>query len=291
MSDLDSRAIALERSQLHFSLPLCETTWVARITRACSILEDEPSLPRDALSLTVKDDAFEIKSDSFECVADRAAYLRRLLDDPQRRLALANSAAQSEDDASAAKAIRVTGVMSDASRQAYDLTVELPAVPWAVREKLLAAIGDALEAYAGEITPVPAAQAFTAHYLLGAANADDLDKQRADWEKNTRMLRACMKHRSSAVPRIRSVDAGGARESPLQPAILGWINYWSADTCAYLGFPEAARDIDLLKHATQTPQGSWVVKLCDEPLDVSLEDHVEIVASVYSRFPQLGIRA
>jgi hypothetical protein len=186
--------------------------------------------------------------------------------------------------------IRISGVVNDTAQQAYDLTVEFPAMPWSVRESLLAAIGDALDACTGQMMPALAAQAFTAHYLLGTVGADQENPARAGWEKDARMLRACMKYRSTTVPRIQHVSVGGGRQSPLQPAILGWINYWSADTCSYLGFPEAARDGDLLRHAVQTPQGSWVVKLCDEPLDVSREDHVEMVASVYGRFPRLGIR-
>jgi hypothetical protein len=227
VSDRDF-AVPLERSQLHFSLPLSEDTWVARIVRACEIIEGDPALPREPLALA-------FKKDRLECV-------------------------------------------------------EFPAMPWSVRESLLAAIGDALDACTGQITPAPAAQAFTAHYLLGTVGADAANPARASWEQETRMLRTCMKYRSTTVPRIQHVSVGGGRHSPLQPAILGWINSWSAETCSYLGFPEPARDLDLLKHATQTPQGSWVVKLCDEPLDVSIEDHVEMVASVYGRFPRLGIR-
>lgn len=279
-------AVPLERSQLHFSLSLSEDTWVARIMRACEIIEGDPALPREPLLLA-------FKKDRLECIEDRAAYLEDLLDHPHRYLVLTNGNPLKFDGGGATLdtgQIRISGVVNDTARQAYDLTVEFPAVPWSVRESLLAAIGDALDACTGQITPAPAAQAFTAHYLLGTLGADIENPARANWEHETRVLRTCMKHRSTAVPRIQHVSVGGGRESPLQPAILGWINYWSAETCSYLGFPEAARDQDLLKHALQTPQGSWVVKLCNEPLDVSIEDHVEMVASVYGRFPRLGIR-
>ena len=285
MSDQDS-AVPLERSQLHFSLPLSEDTWVARIMRACEIIEGDPALPREPLALA-------FKKERLECIEDRAAYLEDLLDNSHRCLVLTNGDQLNVDRGGAPAdmgQIRISGVVNDTARQAYDLTVEFPALPWSVRESLLAALGDALDACTGQITPAPAAQAFTAHYLLGTVGADTANPARASWEQDTRMLRTCMKYRSTAVPRIQHVSVGGGRQSPLQPAILGWINYWSAETCSYLGFPEPARDLDLLQHASQTPQGSWVVKLCDEPLDVSLEDHVEMVASVYGRFPRLGIR-
>ena len=275
-----------ERSQLHFSLPLAEHTWVERLLRACEIIEGDPALPREPLSLAYK-------KDRLECIEDRAAYLEDLLDHPHRYLVLTNGNRVKFDRSGVpvdTGQIRISGVVTDTARQAYDLTVEFPALPWEIRESLLASIGDALDACTGQITPARAAQAFTSHYLLGTVGADADNPARAGWEQDTQMLRACMKYRSSSVPRIRHVSVGGGRHSPLQPAILGWINYWSADTCTYLGFPEAARDGDLLRHATQTPQGSWVVKLCGEPLDVALEDHVEIVASVYARFPRLGIR-
>jgi hypothetical protein len=285
VSYLDS-AVPLERSQLHFSLPLAAETWVARIVRACEIIEGDPALPREPLSLA-------FKKDRLECIEDRAAYLEDLLDNPHRYLVLTNGNRLKFDRGGTpvdTGQIRISGVVNDTARQAYDLTVEFPAMPWSVRESLLAAIGDALDACTGQITPAPAAQAFTAHYLLGTVGADNANPARAGWERETHMLRVGMKYRSTTVPRIQHVSVGGGRQSPLQPAILGWINYWSAETCEYLGFPEAARDGDLLRYATQTPQGSWIVKLCDEPLDVSLEPHVEMVASVYGRFPRLGIR-
>jgi hypothetical protein len=147
-----------------------------------------------------------------------------------------------------------------------------------------------LGAYTGHITPARAAQAFASHYLLDTASVDSNSPARAGWERDARPLRDCMERHSIVVPRIHHISIGGGRADPLQPATLGWINCWSADVCDYLGFPQPDRDDDLLELAYQTPQGAWIVKVCEEPLDVSVPSHVERIASVYERFPRLGIR-
>ena len=274
-----------ERSRLHFSLPLSAETWVARIIRACAIIEGDPALPREPL-------AYTFNRDRMQLLENRTAYLWGLLADPYRYLVLTNGRTVKFDGSSAIDSghVGINGVVNDTAGQAYDLTVEFPAMPWEVRESLLAAIGDALGAYTGHITPARAAQAFASHYLLDTASADNSSAARAGWERDARPLRDCMERLSIVVPRIHHISVGGGRADPLQPATLGWINCWSADVCDYLGFPRAERDEDLLELAYQTPQGSWIVKVCEEPLDVSVPSHIERIASVYERFPRLGIR-
>lgn len=271
--------VPAERSRLHFSIPLCEQTWVDRILRACEVIEGDPTLPREPLS-------YVLCRDRLELIDDRPAFLEDLLDHRHRYLLLSSASGAPIDEGH----VSITGVVNDAARQSYDLTVEFPAMPWEVRESLLAAIGDALGAHNGHITPARAAQIFASYYSLGTVPPEGVHPARAGWELDTYPLRECMHRLSVIVPRIQNINVGGGRVSPLQPAIAGWMNYWSEGTCSFLGFPRQGRDEDLLAAATQTPQGSWIVKLCDEPLDLAVDAHVTAIADVYERFSRLGIR-
>lgn len=60
-----------------------------------------------------------------------------------------------------------------------------------------------------------------------------------------------------------------------RPFRIGWCNYWSASTCARLGFPDPGRDADLAARSTEFDDGAWLVRLTDTPLDLSIEEHVE----------------
>lgn len=77
---------------------------------------------------------------------------------------------------------------------------------------------------------------------------------------------------------------------PEIPSSMGWINYWSPETCRLLGFPDDSKDAKLLTLARRTPRGSWIVQLTDEPLDLSRRDHWEMVRWAYERFDRLGAR-
>jgi hypothetical protein len=75
------------------------------------------------------------------------------------------------------------------------------------------------------------------------------------------------------------------------PRDLGWINYWSAATCALLGFPDPSRDARWLRNAKQGKSGAWVVRLTDEMLDPERNpEHVKALHEAYERFPEIGGR-
>jgi hypothetical protein len=57
------------------------------------------------------------------------------------------------------------------------------------------------------------------------------------------------------------------------PYILGWVNYWSKEAAARIGFPDPARHAELLERARQVEGGGWVVQLTDEPLDICFRVH------------------
>jgi hypothetical protein len=79
--------------------------------------------------------------------------------------------------------------------------------------------------------------------------------------------------------------------SPEIPHRLGWVNYWSAAAARAIGFPDAARDAELLSRARRTVTGGWVVRLTDEPLDLDNPAHLDALLRTYERFPEIGGRS
>jgi hypothetical protein len=78
--------------------------------------------------------------------------------------------------------------------------------------------------------------------------------------------------------------------SPEIPYYLGWLNYWSAAAAKAIGFPDPARDAELLTRARRTPSGGWVVQLTDAPLDLDNPAHLDALKRAYERFPVIGGR-
>ena len=78
--------------------------------------------------------------------------------------------------------------------------------------------------------------------------------------------------------------------SPEIPYYLGWLNYWSAAAAQAIGFPDPARDADLLSRARRTAAGGWVVQLTETPLELDTPSHLEALMRAYERFPEIGGR-
>jgi hypothetical protein len=79
--------------------------------------------------------------------------------------------------------------------------------------------------------------------------------------------------------------------SPEIPHRLGWLNYWSAAAARAIGFPDPARDAELLSRARRTATGGWVVRLTDTPLDLDNPAHLDALKRAYARFPEIGGRS
>ena len=79
--------------------------------------------------------------------------------------------------------------------------------------------------------------------------------------------------------------------SPEIPHRLGWLNYWSAAAARAIGFPDPARDADLLARARRTATGGWIVRLTDAPLDLNNPAHLDALLRAYERFPEIGGRS
>ena len=82
-----------------------------------------------------------------------------------------------------------------------------------------------------------------------------------------------------------------AMRSPEIPHRLGWLNYWSAASARIIGFPDPARDAELLSRSRRTALGGWVVQLTDEPLDLDRPEHLDALKRTYERFPEIGGRS
>jgi hypothetical protein len=79
--------------------------------------------------------------------------------------------------------------------------------------------------------------------------------------------------------------------SPEIPYYLGWLNYWSPAAAEAIGFPDPARDAELLSRARRTASGGWVVQLTDAPLNLDNPAHLDALKRAYERFPEIGGRA
>jgi hypothetical protein len=79
--------------------------------------------------------------------------------------------------------------------------------------------------------------------------------------------------------------------SPEIPHFLGWLNYWSAAAVRAIGFPDPARDANLLSRARRTATGGWVVQLTETPLDYDNPAHLDALLWAYERFPEIGGRS
>ncbi len=78
--------------------------------------------------------------------------------------------------------------------------------------------------------------------------------------------------------------------SPEIPYYLGWLNYWSAAAARAIGFPDPARDAELLSRSRRTATCGRVVQLTDAPLDLDNPAHLDALKRAYERFPEIGGR-
>ncbi len=90
---------------------------------------------------------------------------------------------------------------------------------------------------------------------------------------------------------LPSLELPWELSGPEIPHYLGWLNYWSAAAARAIGFPDPARDADLLSRARRTATGGWVVQLTDAPLDLNNLEHLDALKRAYGRFPEIGGRA
>ncbi|MCY1078817.1 DUF5953 family protein [Archangium lansingense] len=87
------------------------------------------------------------------------------------------------------------------------------------------------------------------------------------------------------------IKSPSAMRSPEIPHRLGWLSYWSAAAARTIGFPDPARDAELLSRSRRTATDGWVVRLTDAPLDLDNPAHLDALKRAYERFPEIGGRS
>lgn len=160
--------------------------------------------------------------------------------------------------------------MSGPGRQALlDIRAKLPldAAVIAAAAALLEGVAESARAFWGQATP------FKAGVEISRQTRDPLRKP-------------------GLPPRgLPSLKLPEHLRSPEIPYHLGWLNYWSAAAAEAIGFPDPARDTELLSRALRTATGGWVVRLTDTPLDLDNPAHLETLKQAYERFPEIGGRS
>jgi hypothetical protein len=159
--------------------------------------------------------------------------------------------------------------MSPGGRAQFEVHVSVPlsADGIAAAAALLEAVAEEARAFWGHATP----------FSAGVDIARQTKNRPDDLEPPPRGL-----------PVIRSPRA---MRSPEIPHRLGWLNYWSDAAARAIGFPDPARDADLLSRSRRTASGGWVVQLTDAPLDLDNPAHLDALKRAYARFPEIGGRS
>jgi hypothetical protein len=151
----------------------------------------------------------------------------------------------------------------------FEIHAQLPlaAAGITVAADVLAAIGEGARAYWGHATP------FDTTVEISRQTVDPVRKPGVP---------------PRGLPALRFPNY---LRSPEIPRRLGWLNYWSAAAARAIGFPDPARDADLLSRARRTATGGWVVPLTDAPLDLNNPSHLDALLRAYERFPGIGGRS
>ncbi len=159
--------------------------------------------------------------------------------------------------------------MSPGGRAQFEFHVSVPlsADGITAAAALLEAVGEEARAFWGHATP----------FSAGVDIARQTKNRPDDLEPPPRGL-----------PVIKSPSA---MRSPEVPHRLGWLNYWSDAAARTIGFPDLARDAELLSRARRTATGGWVVRLTDAPLDLDNAAHLDTLKRAYERFPEIGGRS
>lgn len=279
---LKTEQLAQDRSLLQYAVGDDESVWAQRAEEAAKYLESHAELPRERLSQALVDKKI-VRTD------DRLEYLRRAAKSKHREFLLTNGRPSKFTRTGVPIEqghVAIRGTLTDPP-PLWEIRVKFAGLPWEQREPAFAALGDLLAAFCGHTAPGPAANMLAAHSMV--ASTQNMYSQ-AIWYQQALPLLTLLDEQQIQLPTLATLRSDGVRAAPWQPDQLGWINYWSVRTCEYLGFPQAGRDDDLLRWSTRTPAGAWIVKITPEPLDVTIVEHVRMLASVYARLPRLGIR-
>jgi hypothetical protein len=269
------------RHRLTYAISPDRETWVDRVERGCLALE---AACRSSPLMTSQEAEKADRS-----VADRRKYFRARLtrsgwpfDLTNGRSGRIKPGGESADNTY----VGAGGQFYEPGQIVYRFNISFHTDEWSECERIFVSVGDAVQAYSAQITPEAATQTLRAFHSVGSGHSSS-----PQIVQEAATLSTALAAIGRQLPRLNDPPPLVVRAHPAQPKELGWINYWSAQTCEYLGFPDSQRDRDLLAHSYRAPAGAWLVKLCPEPLDLSRREHLSIFADTYARFPKLGIRA
>jgi uncharacterized protein DUF5953 len=151
-------------------------------------------------------------------------------------------------------------------RGGHILTILIPSEPTA---EMVKSLGEALEPYYLLWTPADAAQVLNP-VMFSELIVPSLSPLQAELAR-------------IGLPRYRRQWRRNAFHVPNQ---LGWLNYWSRATCAYLDFPNRAGDRELFM-AQPLKNGAWFVQLTPDPLKAADPAHQSALRVAYQRFSAL----
>ncbi len=232
-------------------------TFADRIEAACRVLEREfPALPIDFTMPYHRSDAGGPHK-----VENRHKYLRQRTRTKLWWFVL-------NDGEGWPEAVTIMGRMNDEDIGTLGVETMFPAAPWDFCERLLVELGDVLGANYSAVLPPEALGLCATQFNTYWAPHDSTLIQRG-------------------LPRLDDFTYGGA-DDIAQPMYLGWLNYWSEATCAFVGFSGNKEDLALAPFSYRTPGGAWLVKLTEEPMDVSCPEHVDALVAAYRRWPRVG---
>jgi hypothetical protein len=160
----------------------------------------------------------------------------------------------------------------------FRLNLVAPPQSLSVYEKLLVALGDAIEAQSAQFTPAKATERLRkVHWytVLGDRAVRDVVPDKTEAE--------------ASLPLIGESTYAGLQ--PYHPHHIGWLNYWSQEVCEYVGFPNNAYGLEsVMQHSYRTPRGAWIVKVGPDPIEAGNDAQMRLLQEMYERFPKVGVR-
>jgi len=247
-----------------FRIPASADSWSASLEAGCRVLEARCGTQLD---MAVGGTKFRI---THEPVKNRATFFKQRQKTKGRGFGLHNRARGAES-------VGLGGNM-DYGLEFFIVNIHHPDRGLQFAEELFVALGDALQAHSSQMTP-------------RAALARIVKAQwHSVWEdKVTRLDPGHVTPAEALLPPIAQ-SAFPQRAHPLSPHHLGWINYWSEETCEYIGFPSALSGHPVLEACYRTPRGAWIAKLGREPFEPRNTAHLELLREMYERLPRVAMR-
>jgi hypothetical protein len=256
-----------------FMIPADPSNWVQRVEAGVRVAEALLGVPFAKAHAGTKHNATE------KDVPDLARYLKGRLKTKTRPFSLFHGRGWRKIDGTFRNLDYYTvGGSMYADLPLFSLAITYPDAPASKHEEMLVKAGDAFGAHTGTYTPLDTWSRWRLAHSCFALG--------------TQLLIHDMPDRTPAeeqLPLIRDCTYGGF-EHVLQPQAFGWINYWSAEVCEYVGFPERLAGSPVRDLCYRTPRGAWIVKLSEQPLEPANEAHTNLLREMYERFPRVGVR-